>query len=80
MSTVIDDCPLALSAQTTTQTRALHRACEIAGGLEPLADLLDVSPAALGRYLKGEEKTPQRVFLAAVDIILAAPRQPTDLT
>jgi len=80
MSGEVLECPLALRERTTTQTRALHRACEIAGGLAALADVLDVSPSALARYLKGEEKTPQRVFLASVDIILAAPREPAGLT
>jgi hypothetical protein len=33
----LNDCPVALRALTTTQTRALHRACELAGGVEQLA-------------------------------------------
>jgi hypothetical protein len=75
MSTVVDDCPIALRALTTTQTRALHRACELAGGVEQLAGLLDVPSKTLARWMKGEEKTPQRVFLTVVDLILAASAQ-----
>ena len=67
------DCPVALQARTTTQTRALHRACELAGGLAAFAELLEVSPSALARYMKGEERTPQRILLAAIDVLLATP-------
>jgi DNA-binding transcriptional regulator YiaG len=80
MSTAVDDCPLAMRALTTTQTRTLHRACELAGGVEQLAAALEVPARTLARWMKGEEKTPQRVFLSAVDLILAAPPQPAGLT
>lgn len=76
----LNDCPVALRALTTTQTRALHRACELAGGVEQLAAALEVSARALARWMKGEEKTPQRVFLSAVDLILAAPRPAAGVT
>jgi hypothetical protein len=40
-----DNCPTAPLAQVTVYTRVLHRACQLVGGVEPLAARLRV-PAA----------------------------------
>jgi GAF domain-containing protein len=49
--------------------RTLERALRIIGSEEALADLLWVRPATLGRYLRGEARPPDDVFLKAVDIL-----------
>lgn len=64
------DCPLAPPSRKTTYVRALHRACLIVGGLLPLAKHLEVSDVHLQDWLRGQEDPPQRVFVAAVEIIL----------
>jgi len=56
------------------KTRVLHRACQIAGGVEPLAARLRVPIATLYRWLEGEAHPPASVFLKAVDIVLIAAR------
>jgi len=67
-----DNCPAAVPPQVTVYTRVLHRACQIAGGVEPLAARLRVPIATLYRWLEGENDPPVSVFLKAVDIVLPA--------
>ena len=67
-----DNCPAAPPPQVTVYTRVLHRACQIAGGVEPLAARLRVPIATLYRWLEGEAHPPASVFLKAVDIVLPA--------
>jgi hypothetical protein len=64
------DCPLAPPERATVYSRALHRACLVVGGLEPLARRLELAEAQLRGWIRGEEQPPERVFLAAVEIIL----------
>lgn len=64
------DCPLAQPSRQTTYARAMHRACLIVGGVEPLAAHLSVSEAALRGWLNGTDEPPLEVFLATVEIIL----------
>jgi DNA-binding transcriptional regulator YdaS (Cro superfamily) len=52
------------------QQRLLKRAVEIAGGMRPLCARLGVSDHALGLWLQGKVKIPERVFLAAADLVL----------
>ena len=49
--------------------RTLERALRIIGNEEALAELLWVRPATLRRYLSGEARPPDDVFLKAVDIL-----------
>jgi hypothetical protein len=49
--------------------RTLERALRIIGKEEALAELLWVSPGALRRYLGGEARPPDDVFLKAADIV-----------
>jgi hypothetical protein len=67
-----DNCPIAPPSQATVYTKVLHRACQIAGGVEKLAARLRVPPATLYRWLDGEAEPPTPVFLKAVDIVLPA--------
>ncbi len=72
-----ENCPVASHSRATTCVRALHRACVVLGGIEPLASHLKVSDYALRTWLEGREEPPENVFLAAVEIILlAAERSP----
>jgi hypothetical protein len=65
-----DNCPLAPPPRVTVYTRALHRACQILGGVEQLAEYLKVSRTMLHRWLDGEDIPPASVFLKAVDLVL----------
>lgn len=65
-----DDCPMAPPPRVTVYTRALHRACQILGGVEQLAEHLKVSRTMLHRWLDGEDIPPASVFLKAVDLVL----------
>src|SRR5918997_242363 len=67
-----DNCPTAPPAQVSVYTRVLHRACQIAGGVEKLAARLRVPVPTLFRWLDGEGEPPTQVFLKAVDIVLPA--------
>lgn len=69
-SAAAKDCPLAPPAHATVYARALHRACLVLGGVQPLAKHLEVSDTELKRWLGAEEVPPERVFLLAVEIIL----------
>ena len=65
-----DNCPTAPRSQVTVHTRVLHRACQIAGGVEKLAARLRVPAATLYRWLDGDGRPPAPVFLRAVDIVM----------
>jgi hypothetical protein len=65
-----NDCPAAPGFSASVQTLILHEACEIAGGMTKLADLLRVSPVALARWLEGEEEPPAEVYQTCIDMVL----------
>src|SRR5262245_50107961 len=65
-----DNCPKAPPPQVTVYTKVLHRACQIAGGMEKLAAQLRVPVATLYRWLDGEAEPPTPIFLQAVDIVM----------
>lgn len=65
-----DGCPVAPPTRVTVHTRALHRACQILGGVKALAKHLGVSASTLHRWLEGDEVPPASIFLKAVDLIL----------
>src|ERR1051325_8991735 len=68
-----DNCPVAPPSQVTVYTRVLHRACQIAGGVESLATRLRVPVATLYRWPRGQGAPPTTpVFLKAVDIVMPA--------
>jgi hypothetical protein len=65
-----NDCPQAPGFRASLPTLILHEACQTAGGIEPLARLLGVAPAAVSRWLDGEETAPETIYLACIDIVL----------
>jgi hypothetical protein len=65
-----NDCPQAPSFRASLSTLILHEACETAGGISQLANLLRVSPVSLNRWLNGEEETPVEIYQACVEIVL----------
>lgn len=67
-----DNCPAAPPAQVTVFTRVLHRACQIAGGVDRLAARLRVPEASLLRWLDGDGEPPTPIFLKAVDMVMPA--------
>ncbi len=70
ISAAAKNCPLAPPEHASVYARTLHRACLVLGGIEPLAKHLEASDADLRRWLGGEVQPPERVFLAAVEIVL----------
>lgn len=64
------NCPLAPPEHASVQSRAMHRACLILGGMEQLSRHLDVPADAVRRWLKGDEIPPEPVLLACVEVIL----------
>ena len=65
-----DGCPVAPAPLVTVHTRVLHRACQILGGVDQLAEYLKVSRTMLHKWLEGEDEPPSSVFLKTVDLIL----------
>src|SRR5688572_24574955 len=66
------NCPTAPASPVTLYTRVLHRACQMVGGIEPLAARLRVPRPTRYRWLAGEVGPPAPVFLRAVDIVMPA--------
>ena len=64
------DCPLAPPQHASVYSRALHRACLVLGGIQQLAQRLEVAEGDLRRWIQGEMPPPERVFLEAVEVIL----------
>jgi hypothetical protein len=69
-ATAARDCPLAPPEQASVYARALHRACLVVGGMDRLASHLDIDVEHLRRWILGDEQPPERVFLAAVEVVL----------
>lgn len=67
---IATDCGGAPPSRATVYSRTLQRACEILGGVQPLAKQLGVEPAELARWIDARGQPPLGVFLAAVDIVL----------
>ena len=64
------DCPLAPPEHASVFARTLHRACLIAGGIRHLAKQIQASEADLRSWMAGEQAPPERVFHAAIEIVL----------
>ena len=69
-SAAAKDCPPAPPEHASVYARTLHRACLVLGGVEQLAKHLEASDVDLRRWLRGEVQPPERVFLAAVEVVL----------
>ena len=72
-----NDCPAAPGFRANLQTLILHEACQVAGSISKLADLLRVSPVSLARWLDGEEEPPFEVYEACIDLVLQHEDPPT---
>jgi AcrR family transcriptional regulator len=62
-----------------TARRVLARAALQLGGMAELAARLEMSPTLLRHYIEGSEPIPDRLFLAAIDVVLQElpnPRKP----
>ena len=59
-------------ADDNPYTRTLKRAADFSGGVAQLARMLHVPPADLARWIAGESRPPQDIFLAALDIVSGA--------
>lgn len=62
---------LVVRKEPTVYRRALARAIEIAGGVEPLARFLACTPSEIAKWTSGESAPPMPFFLAMVDIAAA---------
>jgi hypothetical protein len=58
------------ASRATVYSRTLQRACEILGGIRPLAAHLRVDAGELARWIDARGEPPLEVFLAAVDVVL----------
>lgn len=50
-------------------TRTLKRAAHTVGGVEQIAEMLHVQAADMARWIVGDGRPPQDIFLAALDIV-----------
>jgi len=66
----LPDCPLTPPEQASVYAKSLHRACLILGGIDALAQRLQVPRELLERWIRGEGEPTQRVFHASVELIL----------
>jgi hypothetical protein len=55
--------------QDTPQTRILHRALDVCGGELALAEALEVPVEVLSRWLSGDEATPAKIYMEALDLV-----------
>ena len=55
---------------SSTPPRLLRAACQVAGGTAALSERLGVSETMLERFMAGAFPIPDRVLLAAVDLML----------
>jgi hypothetical protein len=67
---IATDCGAAPPSRATVYSRTLQRACEILGGVQPLAKQLGVDAGDLARWIDARGTPPLAVFLAAVDVVL----------
>jgi hypothetical protein len=65
-----NDCPQSPGFKASLSTLILHEACQTAGGIGKLAQLLRVPALRLERWLEGYEEVPRHVYRACIDIVL----------
>ena len=70
LSTAEHECPLAPPEHATVESRTVHRACLILGGIDQLSRHLGVPVEDLRRWLRAGEPPPEPVLLACVEIVL----------
>ena len=54
----------------------LRAAADIVGGMDALAERLEIGQRLLGRFMEGSRALPDGVLLRAVDIVLENQRAP----
>jgi hypothetical protein len=59
-----------VAVENPIHERTLLRAAGILGGVDALAERLQVHPALLGMWMRGTMALPPEVFLKVVDILL----------
>jgi hypothetical protein len=69
-SLIAAECAGAPPSRATVYSRTLQRACEILGGVQPLAKHLQVAAADVAAWIDARAEPPLEVFLKAVDIVL----------
>jgi hypothetical protein len=55
--------------RSTPQTRTLHRAIDVCGGVMKLAQALDVTVGELSFWIQGHVTPPAEVFIQALDLV-----------
>jgi hypothetical protein len=68
-----NDCPQPPGFRAHLRTLILHEACQTAGGIGQLANLLRLPPASVNRWLEGVEEAPDFVYQACIEIVLLHP-------
>ena len=58
-----------MSVPTNVHARAMRRAAQVLGGVEALRSHLQVSMRDLSRWMAGEARPPDAVFLRVVDLL-----------
>ena len=59
----------------TAMTRTLAQAVHVVGGVAALAEQLGVATALLQEWLTGATEAPTSIYVRALDILIAAPKQ-----
>lgn len=65
-----DDCPPPPPVKAGLPVLMLHEACESAGGVARLAELLCVPVEQLARWLEGDATPPEEIYRACAEIVL----------
>jgi hypothetical protein len=65
-----NDCPQPPDFKASLSTMILHEACQTAGGVAQLAELLRVPMWRVQRWLDGEEEVPRDIHQACINIVL----------
>ena len=63
------------AATETSMTRTLALAAHALGGSEALAEKLGVTTAVLQEWLAGASEPPTAMYVRALDVLIAAPKQ-----
>ncbi len=71
-----NDCPEAPEFKASLSTLILHEACQTAGGVATLAELLRVSIPRLQDWLDGVESVPHDIYQACIDVVLLHENKP----
>ena len=66
---------MAAAATDTSMTRTLALAANAIGGCEALAEKLGVTAAVVQEWLAGASEPPTAMYVRALDVLIAAPKQ-----